>query len=583
MLKEIRLQNFRCFSDHTLPLRPQSVIIGRNNAGKSTLVEALRLISVITERYQSLTFRSPPPWSTLPVREKGVSPAKDQFDFSSENVFHRYGEPPAIISAKFSNDSFLRVHIGPGGSIYAMINDSQGRPLQSKADAKNAQLPHVAVMPQLGPVARTETPLNVDYVRRSMSSILSSQHFRNQIRQHPQFFESFAQLTDETWGMVQIRPIEGGGDRDEPLTFFVRDGNFESEIASLGHGLQMWLQTMWFLSRMPPAATVILDEPDVYMHPDLQRRLIRHVQKRFAQSIVTTHSVEIISEVMTDDILIIDRSLQASKFASSLPSVQEVLERVGSAHNLQLTRLWNARKCILVEGRDMQLLSRLHSVIYPRDADGFAQVPNMSLGGWTGWPQAAGSALLLRNSGGSRILVYCLFDSDFHTEGEIRERYVQARDHGIQLHIWKRKEIENYLLVPEAIRRYIADRVAVRTQPPQLQEVIAALEDIAASLYEDTFDAMVSEIHAKERANGPAGANRQARAVMVERWATFDERLKVISGKSALSKLSQWSKDTFGVSISTAGLAQGLREGELDRELVAVIQAMHDGRAFLPR
>lgn len=67
-----------------------------------------------------------------------------------------------------------------------------------------------------------------------------------------------------------------------------------AEVALMGHGLQMWLQTMWFLCRSSPTATVVLDEPDVYMHPDLQRRLVRLVRGRYPQIIIATHSVEIV-------------------------------------------------------------------------------------------------------------------------------------------------------------------------------------------------------------------------------------------------------------------------------------------------
>jgi AAA15 family ATPase/GTPase len=52
MLSEITFRNFKCFSRHTIPLRPVTVIVGRNNAGKSTVVEALRLVSLVVSRLE---------------------------------------------------------------------------------------------------------------------------------------------------------------------------------------------------------------------------------------------------------------------------------------------------------------------------------------------------------------------------------------------------------------------------------------------------------------------------------------------------------------------------------------------------
>jgi AAA15 family ATPase/GTPase len=62
MLTKLRLQNFRCFKDHVVPLHPTTIIVGRNNAGKSTIVEALRLVSIIVNRYQFLNFSDVPDW-----------------------------------------------------------------------------------------------------------------------------------------------------------------------------------------------------------------------------------------------------------------------------------------------------------------------------------------------------------------------------------------------------------------------------------------------------------------------------------------------------------------------------------------
>jgi len=43
MITEIRLSNFRGFDNHTIPLRPVTIIVGKNNAGKSTPKDAIRV------------------------------------------------------------------------------------------------------------------------------------------------------------------------------------------------------------------------------------------------------------------------------------------------------------------------------------------------------------------------------------------------------------------------------------------------------------------------------------------------------------------------------------------------------------
>src|SRR5438105_5668808 len=150
--------------------------------------------------------------------------------------------------------------------------------------------------------------LSPDYVRRNESSPLFSKHFRNQLWVYGNRFRTFKAIVEETWPGVQVHELSSPkympGD---PLSLNVRNEDFVAEVASMGHGLQMWLQTMWFLARSASFPTVILDEPDVYMHADLQRKLIRLLQTRHPQVIVATHSVEIMSEVEPESILVVDR------------------------------------------------------------------------------------------------------------------------------------------------------------------------------------------------------------------------------------------------------------------------------------
>ena len=103
MLVKLRLRNFRGFDNHVVPLRDVTVLVGANNAGKSTVVEALRLVALVTDRYRrgSGPFMPPPDWLSHPeagMESHRLSAAKPA-DSYAESVFHRYAEPPAIIDA----------------------------------------------------------------------------------------------------------------------------------------------------------------------------------------------------------------------------------------------------------------------------------------------------------------------------------------------------------------------------------------------------------------------------------------------------------------------------------------------------
>jgi len=306
-------------------VKPETIIVGRNNAGKSTIIEGFRLVSIVLERYKNLIYKDVPDWLDIPLAHRGVQPDLSGLNVSWENLFYRYHDPPASLAASFKGGYKVTIHLGPSETIHAVIQDRKGRAISTKGEARKASLPKLGVLPQVTPLAKEEKILMPDYVRSNMSSYLAPLHFRNQLNLlYRQYYKEFEQLVESSWPGLQIIELQGRGDLPDRSTLglLVRDGAFVAEIAWMGHGLQMWLQTMWFLTRTEGYDTVILDEPDVYMHPDLQRRLLRFLRGRFPQLIVTTHSSELLAEAEPKNVLILDRNHKSSSFTTALPAVQ---------------------------------------------------------------------------------------------------------------------------------------------------------------------------------------------------------------------------------------------------------------------
>jgi len=578
MLIELRLQNFRCFNDHRVPFKPCTIIVGHNNAGKSTLLDALRLVSIATTRYKNLPLKNVPSWGNLPAREIGFSPSIEGIGFNTQNIFHRYGEAPAIIAAKFSNKNSAKIYIGPEGKLHIVLIAADGSIVKSKSMVPEGFLPRLEILPQVAPVQDKETILEPEYVRRNLSSSLAPAHFRNQLNLLYENLPKLQSIVENTWPGLRVEELLGAQrPRGTVLELLIRNEDYVSELSTMGHGLQMWLQTMWFLSRVEQNSSVALDEPDVYMHPDLQRKLIRYLRNIHSQVIVTTHSVEIMSEIEPDHLLVIDRSQNESKFATSMPAAQRVLERLGSAQNLQLAKLWHARRCLLVEGKDQRYLADFYDVIFPEDNEGLTSIPSMSIGGWGGWQYAIGSSMLLQNSGGEHISVYCILDSDYHTEDQKEARHKQAKDKQINLHIWLKKEIENYLLVPSTIQRLIAARVANRVVAPTTEEIDEKIDEISSKYYDDIFDAMSAELLATRRELGNGGANKATREKLDPLWQSVKARRNIASGKKVLSELFQWVQEEFGISLTNASIINSMQPYEVDNEITDLLKRIKQG------
>jgi energy-coupling factor transporter ATP-binding protein EcfA2 len=572
MITELQLTNFRGFEDHAIPLRPLTIVVGRNNAGKSTIVEALRLISLVVSRFQGRLDRIPRLWQ-FPKDSKGRDRFKN-LDINLQSIFYSYGEPPGRIRARFSSGEVVEVRIDH--------NEIVGSCDRRGASHRTASpLASVSILPQVAPLQREERLLTEDYVRSALSSSLASSHFRNQLYIFPDLFRKFKEVAAETWPGLRIRELRTDGAAPKIiLSLLVEDFHFPAEIAWMGHGLQMWLQTMWFLTRAAEHETVILDEPDVYMHADLQRRLVRYIRAGHRQVVIATHSSEIMAEVSPENILVIDRAKSSSNFASSLPAVQRVLSGVGSIHNLQLSRLWNARRFLMVEGDDIGLLKQLQNTVLPKSRAPIDTIPSRSIGGWGGWSYAVGSEMFLENAGGEGIVNYCILDSDYHTSEEIEERLRDSKAKNISLHIWNKKELENYLLVPEAIHRLICEKIAADQRRPSLDAVKTELQKIAADLLHDTVDSYATCIQACDRKLALSTANQRERAIYRSRRKNLTERLGVVGGNKALARIATWSQNSFGVSLGASALAATLKPGEIDAEIRDVLLALERNEAF---
>ena len=489
MLKTLELENYRCFDKHKINFKETAIIVGKNNAGKSTIIEALRFVSIVASR--ALNFKPIPKWLDVSVAYKGVSPSLAGLDFPTKNLFHMYQDGPAKIIASFDSKAKIEIYLGETGDridVFALIFDSSGNIRKTKQGIKDAGIPEINILPQISAIAKEESVLRYETVRANLTTQLSSIHFRNQIKHYYEHFPKFKELSEATWPGLGINQLDGrslfmGGQ----LTLIVRDTDFAAEIGWMGHGLQMWLQTMWFLAKSNDDSTIILDEPDVYMHADLQRKLIRFLKNKYKQILLATHSIEIISEVEPDNILIIDKSRKKSVYATSVPAVQSLVNRIGSIQNIGLARLWSSQKLLLVEGKDIAILKRIQETLFGNQTDSFDIIPRSSIGGWSGWNLVKGADFVLKNGLKQDINVYCVLDSDYHSKAEIDERMKEAENMGVNLKVWSKKEIENYLISPSAILR-ILQRKTRTTKPLTLRIIEKKLDTIAEGMKTEITD-----------------------------------------------------------------------------------------------
>lgn len=148
MIKRLKIYNFRGFEEHSLDFRPMTVVVGPNNAGKSTIVEALRLISIVANRYKHINFSDIPKWLDISRRMKGIKPSLKGMEINFKTMFFEYSPPPAVINAVFKSGEEIEIYLGDDEQIFAIIIDSSGKVVKTREKASKVDLPTIGILPR---------------------------------------------------------------------------------------------------------------------------------------------------------------------------------------------------------------------------------------------------------------------------------------------------------------------------------------------------------------------------------------------------------------------------------------------------
>ena len=148
--------------------------------------------------------------------------------------------------------------------------------------------------PTLGPLEEEEALLTDEYVRQWQDTRRAHRMFRNIWYRRPEQFPAFETLVEKTWNGMTISKPEIDMTYPPRLSMFCKEGRVDREVVWAGFGFQVWLQILTHLTGAVGDNVLVVDEPEIYLHPDLQRRLFQLLEASNKQVILATHSAEIV-------------------------------------------------------------------------------------------------------------------------------------------------------------------------------------------------------------------------------------------------------------------------------------------------
>lgn len=200
-----------------------------------------------------------------------------------------------------------------------------------------------------------------------------------------------------------------------------------------------------FLHGYSDITTILLDEPDAHLHNNLQKKIVNYFIDKDKQFLIATHSEEFIRNVDMHSII----SIMSGK-PVAIDSTDKIIKALSEVDNNDVLRTQESPYILYVEGEDDdRILSAWANVI---DKDSIYQK-------FYTYPLGGRSKQLMKECSDDHYTALkqivptlkrvVLLDYD-------NEDTYHPDNNNPCLKEWKRKNIDNYLLVPEAWRRAVA-------------------------------------------------------------------------------------------------------------------------------
>lgn len=262
------------------------------------------------------------------------------------------------------------------------------------------------------------------------------------------------------------------GEEEVPSNLFVRLPSGDSiPFGDLSSGeKEVFFLLAFFLRHDVTNAVIVIDEPELHLHPELARTLVRTLQsiKPGNQVWIATHNSEIIDEAGRDRVFYLARDKDSQKSVLVLGTDEEQAAR-------RLKDLFGfsgyigiARSLVFLEGTDSSSDRKMFSALFPAYGSRVKFVPS---GSSEQLPRINAAVLSILEMGLGSMQFYLVRDRDYLTN-EYAERLTNHASG--RVHVLSRHEIENYLLDDELIAKVQTDVFGAPTTAASVRERLRA-------------------------------------------------------------------------------------------------------------
>lgn len=596
-LKTLRVENFKRFDVLELDFNGFNLLVGPNNSGKSTALQACALFNFCYQAcldqrnghliFQNRTFgpeefitvpaaepldlwkdrRAQRGSQAIPIKLHGELWSGKEYQFEIVLRFNRFGvqsvgsEPPLA--------QHFNIILIPG---YTGFWPREERRTTAVRRDMRAQAQHGGVIRNLL-LDLKESPERWNQFIDELGSVFPSIHLRR-----PEFDEA----TDRYIRVGYTEDIDSAAEKRRKAP--------ELDLFSGGSGFHQFVQILAGIL-VEEATTVLLDEPDAHLFSRLQTDLfavMSRLVEQGAQIIAATHSTELIAAAQPQQLITFANG--SPRHLQVWPEVLNTISALGGLENLALMLIEAYRKVIIVEDKSDENYLRLwlERVL---GSDRYKRIQRRLIFLYA-QRRPTGDAVeqmlrtlrqAFRRERPLEIKAFVVADRDYaledtrKTELNRYQRLPFASDQA--WHIWERNEIENYLLEPSAIARVVIEAMSETPLLGPQAEQIAGMVEQAVEETNGAFRLRMIDVFGERNRVEKLGwqvstVTQQAELFVAKVWQGNGRYHWCDAKDLVLPQIRQRVREEYEVQLSDRDIIATIADSEIPNEMRQLVQAL---------
>ena len=559
-LSSITIRRFKRLENFTLDLQDANILVGANNSGKSSVLQAIHFAVAVAQSAKLLggvAWQQDAYQLSFNTSQLIYSPVADVMSIATGGslVEDQNRRVEIVFAATDGTSCTVTVRRGRNRNIAVAIQGRQlGEQLQDIAHPFSVYVPGLAGIP------REEVYMSPGSVRRVVARGDANLVLRNVLlmlhRQAGNDWNTFTEDLQEVFpGLQLIVSFEDNTAEHIDVRFQVSDGP-RLPIDAAGTSILQATQLVAYVALFKPSL-LILDEPDAHLHPNNQRTLCKLIKKlaseRAFQIVLSTHSRHVLDAMRGSSKLTwLSKGEVVAPPANEQHDLASILLDIGALDSLDYFANGEIKYLVATEDSDPDFVKHvLWSSGFNED-----ETEVVSYAGCTKVDSAIVLGRFLREKAPNvRMIVHR--DRDYLSQGDV-DAFTQALDnHGIRTFVTQGSDVECYY-VNAAHLHHCNPGITVE----RIQELI---DEAIGSTADKSVEAIVNlrTDEAFRKRNKGAGCPNHG-AIAVEATQDYqDNPHGMMRGKIVLKRIKALIQQELGANAAILASTPHLAVAEL--------------------